>query len=358
MRSTMRQVLGMLLVVLGISFPASAGFHLMQIEQVIGGVNGDVTAQAIQLRMRTSGQNFTGGARLRAWDANGMNPVVVFTFSGNVVNGMAGARILIASNTFVAATTPPTIRDFNLTTPIPAAYLAAGKLTFESSAGIIYWAVSWGGYTGPNTGNAANDPDGQFSPAFSLPLPTTDASALQFPGAFSAQSSNNAADYVITSGTSTWGNNSGGTFQLGSLPPSGRCCLPGEVCSVLTETACGVAGGTWTANESCPEGACTVSVVGACCEGSTCSVTTSINCGMLGGTFRGSGTTCAEGAPNNFIECCRANFDEENGLGVPDIFAFLSAWFAQDPRADFDGTAGIQVPDIFAFLSLWFAGCS
>ena len=31
--------------------PADADFHLMQIEQVIGGVNGDTAAQAIQLRM-------------------------------------------------------------------------------------------------------------------------------------------------------------------------------------------------------------------------------------------------------------------------------------------------------------------
>jgi len=54
---------------------------------------------------------------------------------------------------------------------------------------------------------------------------------------------------------------------------------------------------------------------------------------------------------------CTADFDGANGVGVPDIFAFLSAWFAQDPRADVDGTPGIGVPDIFAFLSLWFAGC-
>ena len=35
---------------------AHATFHLMQIEQVIGGVNGDTSAQAIQLRMRFAGQ--------------------------------------------------------------------------------------------------------------------------------------------------------------------------------------------------------------------------------------------------------------------------------------------------------------
>ncbi len=48
-----------LLVVL--TLPAQASFHLMQIEQVIGGVNGDTNAQAIQLRMRFAGQNLVGG---------------------------------------------------------------------------------------------------------------------------------------------------------------------------------------------------------------------------------------------------------------------------------------------------------
>ena len=38
--------------------PARATFHFMQIEQVIGGANGDTAAQAIQLRMRLGGQNF------------------------------------------------------------------------------------------------------------------------------------------------------------------------------------------------------------------------------------------------------------------------------------------------------------
>lgn len=54
---------------------------------------------------------------------------------------------------------------------------------------------------------------------------------------------------------------------------------------------------------------------------------------------------------------CAADFDGNSTIGVPDIFAFLSAWFASDSRADIDGTPGLGVPDIFAFLSLWFAGC-
>ncbi len=54
---------------------------------------------------------------------------------------------------------------------------------------------------------------------------------------------------------------------------------------------------------------------------------------------------------------CPADFDQNGVREVPDIFAFLSAFFAGDPSAEFDGQPGISVPDIFAFLSLWFAGC-
>ncbi len=59
---------------------------------------------------------------------------------------------------------------------------------------------------------------------------------------------------------------------------------------------------------------------------------------------------------------CDADFDASSAIGVPDIFAFLSAWFggADNPdgwRADFDGSCTLGVPDIFAFLSAWFAGC-
>lgn len=54
---------------------------------------------------------------------------------------------------------------------------------------------------------------------------------------------------------------------------------------------------------------------------------------------------------------CLCDWDGNNELGVPDIFAFLSSWFAAEPAADFDGQNGIGVPDIFSFLACWFAGC-
>jgi len=57
------------------------------------------------------------------------------------------------------------------------------------------------------------------------------------------------------------------------------------------------------------------------------------------------------------ITVCAADFDCDGARAVPDIFAFLASWFAQDSSADVDGVPGIGVPDIFSFLSAWFAGC-
>src|SRR5712671_6985861 len=90
-----------------LSLPASASFHLMQIEQVIGGVNGDTTAQAVQLRMRFGGQNFVGSTELIAYDAAGNNPITLVTIPSMVTNGAAGSRILITTASFQSHETTP-----------------------------------------------------------------------------------------------------------------------------------------------------------------------------------------------------------------------------------------------------------
>jgi YVTN family beta-propeller protein len=54
---------------------------------------------------------------------------------------------------------------------------------------------------------------------------------------------------------------------------------------------------------------------------------------------------------------CPADWNANGTADVPDIFGFLSAWFAMEPAANFDGVGGIEVSDIFAFLAAWFAGC-
>jgi glucose/arabinose dehydrogenase len=191
----------------------------MQIEQVIGGVNGDTTAQAVQLRMRAAGQTFVAGGQLIAFDAAGNNPITLLTFPSNVSNGATGSRILITTASFASYETAPITSDFTMTA-IPASYLAAGRLAYQN--GGILWSVSWGGasYTGPNTGTMDNDADGNFGPPFAGALPSTTTSALLFNGASSAPSTNNAADYSVTSGAATFTNNAGSSTVVMAPAPT------------------------------------------------------------------------------------------------------------------------------------------
>jgi hypothetical protein len=206
---------------LALPLPAQASFHFMQIEQVIGGVNGDTTAQAVQLRMRVAGQTEVGGSELVVYDAAGNNPITILTFPNNVGTGAAGSRILITSSSFASYEATPIAADFIMTDTIPASYLAAGRLAFQNS-GLIFWSVSWGGagYTGPNTGRMENDADGNFGPPFAGVLPSTSTSALRFNGAASAMSTSNAADYSVTPSTATFTNNAGASTSLIGVTPS------------------------------------------------------------------------------------------------------------------------------------------
>src|ERR1700682_4000041 len=203
-----------------LAMPARASFHFMQIEEVIGGVNGDTTAQAIQLRMRSSGQNFVTGTQIIAVDAAGNNPITVATLTSDVSSG-AGGRILIATANFTNYETTPIAADFTMNNPIPASYLAAGRLRYQRGP-TIYWSVSWGGsaYTGPNTGTTDNDADGNFGPPFAGALPSTTTSALLFNGASSAPSTNNASDYSVTSGAATFTNNAGSSTVVMAPAPT------------------------------------------------------------------------------------------------------------------------------------------
>jgi hypothetical protein len=199
--------------------PAGATFHEMQIERVIGGVDGSTTVQAIQLRMRASFQDLVSNARLVVRDATGANPVLLIAFPTNVANSTAGDRVLAATAAFASATSPPLTPDFILTNPIPASYLPAGTLTYEDNIGTILWRLSWGGagYTGPGTGALTNDADGNFAPPLAGPLPSSSGTALLFQFAASALSTNNSSDYALTTGSATFTNNARASGTIVSL---------------------------------------------------------------------------------------------------------------------------------------------
>ena len=187
--------------------PAFASFHLMQIEQAVGGVCGTTDRQAVQLRMRFSDQEFVAGKQLKAWDAAGANPIVLITFPNNVAVANQGSRILAVSDAMAAATGYHP--DFTLSQRIPESYLRAGRLTFEDGFGTIYWSLAWGGaaYTGSNLGNATNDPDGNFGPQAPGMLPFNTAQSLRFLGAAGDQSTSNLVDYALSAGAAQLVNN-------------------------------------------------------------------------------------------------------------------------------------------------------
>jgi len=197
----------------------TASIHLSQVEQIIGGVDGDATAQAVQIRARALGQNFAQFMRIRVWDAAGANPVVIVSPTTSVANGQTGDRILIATAAFSSATLPAAAPDFVMSSPIPASYLVAGSLTFENTTGTtIWWRVSWGGtsYTGSNLGSITNDADGKFGPPFSGPLPSSGTQSVLFQGPATAPSTNNATDYALSTGVAVFANNGGTSFTVQS----------------------------------------------------------------------------------------------------------------------------------------------
>jgi hypothetical protein len=227
--ASLRPLLVVVAAVVGLPAPALAAFHLVEIEQVIGGVNGDTSAQAVQLRMRAGGQNvFAGNVRLRAWDAAGANPVVLIAFAGaNPASNLACRRILVATPQFEFTSTPPldaVASDYVMTTPIPASYLPAGSLTFENTAGTaIYWRVSWGGaaYTGPGTvavTPTGPDLDGTMNPPFAGPLPSTGLDALILTSPCNAAPSNTSLQFALTAGAATLTANDTSTYVVTASP--------------------------------------------------------------------------------------------------------------------------------------------
>ncbi len=226
---------------------ADAVFHLMQIEQVIGGVNGDTTVQAIQLRMRSTFQQFVTGARVRVWDAQGQNPILLTDFGMDVLfDQPVGRRVLIATASFSGVLDGPLAPDFIMVNLIPASYLAAGSITFEDDPfmgndGTIWWRLSWGGagYTGGTDGASVemggNDFDGDFGrwpePPAVMPLPSAGVQALQFQGPATALSTNNADDYALTTMPVTFTNNANGSaticpWDCQAAPTSGAVDVP------------------------------------------------------------------------------------------------------------------------------------
>jgi Dockerin type I domain len=210
--------------------PGYASFHLMQIQGLIAGVDGNTDAQAIQLRMRAPGQNLlntgapNGPAKLVVRDATGSNPVTLITFASNVSIANAGSTVLITTADFANYTDPTLVSDFTMTQRIPDSYMAAGRLTYETSANAILWSLAWGGtsYTGTTNAITFNDDNGNAG-KLAAGLSTSGTQGLFLTTAASALSTTNSADYALLTSSLSVTNNAGNAFDV-VLPP-----IPGDV---------------------------------------------------------------------------------------------------------------------------------
>jgi hypothetical protein len=133
--------------------------------------------------------------------------------------------------------------------------------------------------------------------------------------------------------------------------PIGVCCdNTTRVCTIQVGLPCALGTTFRDSQTACSPNPCPP--MGACCSGTQCAVVTPASCT---GAYQGDASAC--GPVGNPTTCCPANFDGVNGLGTPDIFAYIDAWFAMDSRTDFDGDHVISMQDVFAFLNTWLAGC-
>lgn len=210
-RSVSRRALAGVLAMLAAT-PASATFHLMQIERVVGGVGGDPAAHAIQLRMRSSHQGELEPSRLVSYDANGVNPIVLFDFVSSVPDDETGSTVLVISEDMADHLDPEIEPDFVMARAIPRDRLTAGSLTFETDDGTTIVArLSWGGsaYDGPDDVSSFNDDNDSAGAPLTGPLQTTGTRGYVIELAAGSRTSSNATDYTVLTRDVTLTNNAG-----------------------------------------------------------------------------------------------------------------------------------------------------
>ena len=193
--------------------PAHAQYSHVQIEMVLGSVDGDVTAQAVQLRIAQAGDSSLAGMTVVACDSTGGNPVTVCTLPTSVSNGALGARVLLCSNGMLGRLAPFIAPDFMLSTPIPPSYLSAGTLYIDMPGDGMgpLWRLSWGGasYLGSGAVESINDPDGDCNPPYPNGLFGETGQGVKFLFDPNTQSTTNASDYALDLGASQVWNNAG-----------------------------------------------------------------------------------------------------------------------------------------------------
>jgi Calx-beta domain len=139
---------------IGMPGPAEATQHNMYIDEIFGGVGYAPTAQFLELRMWSGGQNNVLGADVTTFDGNGAQ-VATEEFADDAINGAKGSSILVGT---AAA---EDLFDVPLDLEFDTDFLTqSGKACFGPSTSSFYDCVTWGNYTGSQPQSPANNPEG------------------------------------------------------------------------------------------------------------------------------------------------------------------------------------------------------
>jgi len=150
-------LLSLLLVLLGAA-PGWAVFHISAIDEIMSGLNGDATAQYVEIKMLADAQIAVAHTRLTAFNCDGSTSNVLLELPQDLCTGGAGWRWSMGTSSWAAATgvTP----DFPFS---PGLFAPCGQICW-GAPGIVppnpaTWdatdpnnyvdCVAYGGYTGP-----------------------------------------------------------------------------------------------------------------------------------------------------------------------------------------------------------------
>lgn len=135
--------------------PAGAGpqaFHHIEINKLLVGYNGDMTIQAVELKLLAAGERFVSGASIALYDSTGALTANLGTFASDVANGAAGDRILCATAAFASA--------FSIAPDLviaPGLPMVTGQVSFELP-GCRINSVAYGNVPLPLTGSTSATP--------------------------------------------------------------------------------------------------------------------------------------------------------------------------------------------------------
>ena len=136
--------------------------------------------------------------------------------------------------------------------------------------------------------------------------------------------------------------------------PTGRCCASAAICTNETQALCEGAGFTWGGiGTSCEQNSAPCQpAIGACCVLGVCVPNLSeTNCGLVGGTFSGANSTSCGDSCVPEEPPCEGDINGDGVVGGPDLAEVLAYWGT--PTGDITGDELTNGQDLALVLANW-----